>query len=210
MKSFLLSSILLLLFSSNALATLYQWVDEDGNLQYTQTPPPPGVEAQPVQPRLNSISTGEIDPPELTPQQQQLLDSCQKAQQELQNLNSASNMMCPDPEDPGKFIPMNKETRAQKTLAAESYLQANCQDILKDQSAETNESSENSAPSETASTSPSKCETVRTNLAELTTKTNLLVPDPENPEKYIPLAEEERQTKISELQNYLDQFCAQD
>ncbi len=209
MKSFLLSSILLLLFNSNALATLYQWVDEDGNLQYTQTPPP-GVEAQPVQPRLNSISSGEVDPPKLTPQQQLLLDSCQKAQQELQNLKSASNMMFPDPEEPGKFIPMSKETREQKMMAAETYLQANCQDTLKDQGTETNETPENSALSETAPTPPSKCEKVQASLTDLTTKTDLLVPDPENPEKYIPLGEEERQTKISELQSYFDQFCAQD
>ena len=42
--------ILTLLISGHALAAMYKWVDADGNVQYTQTPPPAGIEAETIKP----------------------------------------------------------------------------------------------------------------------------------------------------------------
>jgi len=39
-----------LLMSGHALAVTYKWVDEEGNVQYTQTPPPAGIEAETIKP----------------------------------------------------------------------------------------------------------------------------------------------------------------
>ena len=38
------------LLAGNAYAAMYKWVDEHGNVQYTQTPPPAGIEAETIQP----------------------------------------------------------------------------------------------------------------------------------------------------------------
>ena len=38
------------LLAGNAYAAMYKWVDEDGNVQYTQSPPPAGIEAETIQP----------------------------------------------------------------------------------------------------------------------------------------------------------------
>lgn len=36
--------------SPNIFAGMYKWVDEEGNVQYTQTPPPAGIEAETIKP----------------------------------------------------------------------------------------------------------------------------------------------------------------
>lgn len=43
-------SILLFLLSMNCFAVMYKWVDADGNVQYTQSPPPEGVESATIKP----------------------------------------------------------------------------------------------------------------------------------------------------------------
>lgn len=42
--------ILACLISGTVVAGTYKWVDEDGNVQYTQTPPPAGIEAETIKP----------------------------------------------------------------------------------------------------------------------------------------------------------------
>jgi hypothetical protein len=46
------------IFSSAVQAELYKWVDENGNINYTQSPPPPGVDGTTIKPppNLNSDS----------------------------------------------------------------------------------------------------------------------------------------------------------
>ena len=39
-----------ILSSSNVIAEMYKWVDEEGNTQYTQQPPPDGINAETLQP----------------------------------------------------------------------------------------------------------------------------------------------------------------
>lgn len=47
MMPFLLA---MLVFSSHAVAETYKWVDEDGTVHYTQTPPPPDIQAETIKP----------------------------------------------------------------------------------------------------------------------------------------------------------------
>lgn len=42
--------LLALLVSSNALAAMYKWVDENGEVHYTQTPPPGDIQAETIKP----------------------------------------------------------------------------------------------------------------------------------------------------------------
>jgi hypothetical protein len=42
--------LLLGVFPGVAAAAMYKWVDENGQVQYTQTPPPGGIEATEIQP----------------------------------------------------------------------------------------------------------------------------------------------------------------
>jgi len=42
--------ILAVLMSGHAMAGTYKWVDEEGNVQYTQTPPPAGIAAETINP----------------------------------------------------------------------------------------------------------------------------------------------------------------
>jgi len=38
------------LLTGHAYAAMFKWVDEEGNVQYTQSPPPAGIEAETIQP----------------------------------------------------------------------------------------------------------------------------------------------------------------
>ena len=38
------------LLAGHAYAAMYKWVDEEGNVQYTQSPPPAGIEADTIKP----------------------------------------------------------------------------------------------------------------------------------------------------------------
>ena len=42
--------VLAFLMSGHVLAGTYKWVDEEGNVQYTQTPPPAGIAAETIKP----------------------------------------------------------------------------------------------------------------------------------------------------------------
>ncbi len=46
-KSVLLA--VMLAFAASAFAQMYRWVDKDGRVHYTATPPPPGVKARTLQ-----------------------------------------------------------------------------------------------------------------------------------------------------------------
>ncbi len=50
-------AIILSLSSANVPAEMYKWVDEEGNVQYTQTPPPGSASATTVTPFPAAIKT---------------------------------------------------------------------------------------------------------------------------------------------------------
>ena len=42
--------LVIYLLAGHAYAAMYKWVDEDGNVQYSQSPPPAGIEAKTIDP----------------------------------------------------------------------------------------------------------------------------------------------------------------
>lgn len=134
-------TLLLSVLSLNIHAEMYQWVDEEGIIQYTQTPPPEGIEATVVE----SISIQTIDTPEAaatpsaeeatapveaeTSEQSQdaLTASCQEAQKQLQLLQNGDELMIPDQENPGEYKPLSAEIRQQKINKTQAYIDSYCQ-----------------------------------------------------------------------------------
>ncbi|MBM2830851.1 MAG: hypothetical protein HW411_1641, partial [Gammaproteobacteria bacterium] len=69
-------SILFFLLSMNCFAAMYKWVDADGNVHYTQSPPPEGVESATIKPPPE-VDTGNAI--------KQLEDQKQRADQYLED-----------------------------------------------------------------------------------------------------------------------------
>ncbi len=213
MKPYFLLTILILNWSSfNAMAEMYKWVDEEGNIQYTQTPPPEGTEATTVNPRLNSVSEGKSAPPaaagtadskESSAANSNFLKNCDEANKQIQQLNSESTLVVPDPANPGKFIPMPAATRQQQVTVAKIYLSQN-------QGPETTAPT-NIKPSTTdqvdANSPAAKCEQARQQLAETESNPDLVVQDPQNPSLFIPLTEEARKQRVTLLKANIQRFC---
>ena len=59
-----------ILLAGNAHAAIYKWVDENGNVQYTETPPPADVKAETIQPPPQTVDT-ETATKQLTEQERQ-------------------------------------------------------------------------------------------------------------------------------------------
>ena len=147
MKSLYLA-VLLSLLSLTLHAELYQWVDEEGNVQYSQTPPPEGTEAtvvspSPVQtisapepaPQTKPNSDTELPPSaaENTPEepaqknaQDALTASCQEAEKQLQLLQSGDELMIPDQDNSGAYKPVSPEIREQKVAKTQEYIDNYC------------------------------------------------------------------------------------
>jgi hypothetical protein len=79
------------LVACHAWAATYKWVDEDGNVQYTQTPPPAGIEAETIQPppkvdtdaALKQLESQEKQATELQKGRHEEADKRAKAEEEL-------------------------------------------------------------------------------------------------------------------------------
>lgn len=50
LQSSIRAVVCLCLLAGTAQAATYKWVDEEGNVQYSQSPPPPGVEGETIKP----------------------------------------------------------------------------------------------------------------------------------------------------------------
>ncbi|MDY6992277.1 MAG: DUF4124 domain-containing protein [Pseudomonadota bacterium] len=130
-------TLLLSVLSVNIHAEIYKWVDEEGFTQYSQTPPPEGIEATVVE----SISVQTVDTPETaaTPSAEETTDetseqskdalkaSCQEAQKQLQLLQNGDELMIPDQENPGEYKPLSAEIRQQKINKTQAYIDNYCQ-----------------------------------------------------------------------------------
>ena len=71
----------LLLLAGNAQAAIYKWVDKDGNVQYTQTPPPEGMTAETLQPPMVDVNS-DTAIKQLNEQQHQLKDLDKQRQEQ--------------------------------------------------------------------------------------------------------------------------------
>lgn len=83
--------VLAYLVSSLALAGTYKWVDEEGNVQYTQTPPPAGIAAETIKPppkvdTEKAVKELEAQEEEAAKLRQNRLDEAEKEAQANQEL----------------------------------------------------------------------------------------------------------------------------
>jgi len=83
--------VLAFLMSGHALAGTYKWVDEEGNVQYTQTPPPAGIEAETIKPppkvdTAKAVKQLEAQEQEAAKLQQDRLESVKKEEEANQEL----------------------------------------------------------------------------------------------------------------------------
>lgn len=190
-------------FFTQSLAEMYKWTDEEGNVQYTQTPPPAGVQSKTMTGiPTNSISGSQPPPPTENAEPSQVSnaepsqvskEACLKIQEKLKILKSGT-MVIPDKKEPEKFVSMPEEMRRKQELNTTHYLEKNCKDFALPKDTPKKEES-------------SECEKIRDYLAQLTSKEDLLVHDPQNPEKFIKTDKETRQQKIDEAQTFLKETC---
>jgi len=127
---------LLILFSGfviNAYADkIYRCQDEQGNIQYTQTPSPACHEKielkstqsdTPEKPQNETeVNSEETAPSEAT----SLVEKCKMARQNLAKLTSKNQVSKPDPENPDKFIILTEEQRLQEWEQTLDYIDKNC------------------------------------------------------------------------------------
>jgi hypothetical protein len=134
---------LVLLLSSPSFAA-YKWVDAEGNVQYTQTPPP-GVNSSKVTPP----PPPSIPAPEAKKPAEKKLDpataaapaanaeedeknaairkaNCEKAKSHMQALGVGAPMLIPDPQNPEKFVVMSEDLRKQKTAETQAHIDNFC------------------------------------------------------------------------------------
>ena len=194
---------------------MYKWVDEEGNVQYTQTPPPEGTEATTVTPSITNSISGGKETFSSTPTDKQAekpshtipqASTCEEVSKQLVLLTTRKNLMMPDVQEPGKFIPMSEEARKQQIATAKAFLKTNeCNDraaLLKSENVV--EENKNAV-----SKTETNCEKARKYLDQTVSGFNLVVPDPDNPKKFIPMTKEDREKKIALLQGEVERFCNQ-
>lgn len=133
---------------------LYRWVDQDGNVQFTQTPPPenaqdvttrPLGEARPAA-KTPQATQGEgvgnfdeandfdrvddLDDESLSEEAKEMrkhkAENCQAARDNLARLNAQEPLMEADPDNPSLYRIMPDETRQKETQRAQAYLDNFC------------------------------------------------------------------------------------
>lgn len=128
-------------FVLSAEAAMYKWTDKQGNVHYTQEPPPEGESKEITGPsrvaapaankgeqkkganEKGDAKTAENKPP-LTPEQQEIYSrNCEAARGNLELYKAARRVQQPD----GEIVDMNDERRQQKMQAAEEQVKRFCQ-----------------------------------------------------------------------------------
>jgi len=152
---YFLSFFFLLCIASGAHATkLYKWVDAEGNVQFTQTPPPTGVEAEsrtlrstrtpPAQQVEDEDESEDYEDDEeegIDKTSNQFIDkknreidaeNCRRARKQIADLSVDVDLMTQDEKDPSKYIKLTKEARKQRIEQAKSYAEHYCRDKKND------------------------------------------------------------------------------
>lgn len=121
---------------------LYRWVDADGNVQYTQTPPPAGVNAEvkTLKDAPTAAAEGRAQPKEEGKTEEaaeapandtekmmaEKIANCHKSMQDLQVLESKSEVV--SVED-GKTTPMDDKARKQRIANEKAYIKTYCDGV---------------------------------------------------------------------------------
>lgn len=137
---------LLILFPGQLFAGAYKWVNEDGVVTFSQTPPP-DMQAERVMVRSNNASTGESSSIKLDKMRQKAADnaedrelkkkekqeakeqlarkkkSCQSARSNLQKLQGLGNRLYMKD---GQYQRLNEESRQSLMQQERDHIKANC------------------------------------------------------------------------------------
>lgn len=140
MKSYAL--LLLLAIQPLYAEELYRWVDADGNVQYTQTPPPAGVNAEVknLKEAPTAAASGRPQPKEEEKTEEAATEpandadkmmaekvaNCQKSMQDLQVLESKSEVVTVEN---GKTSPMDDKARKQRITNEKAYIKTYCEGV---------------------------------------------------------------------------------
>lgn len=129
-------------FAASAAAAMYKWTDQEGNVQYTQTPPPDGAVTEIAPPprvaapaaaseEKKAADEGEGggqqadngQEPALTPEQQEAYArNCEAAQGNLQIYKTRGRIKTPE----GEIVELNDEVRQKKVQQAEEQIKKFC------------------------------------------------------------------------------------
>jgi hypothetical protein len=139
---------------NHAALAAYRWVDAEGNVQYTQTPPPAGVnvdtiktptlsaEPAPVKKPSESGAKNPEKPAADKSDKNREIDeknavirkaNCAKAQEHMRALGTGAPMLMADPQNPEKFVVMSDELRQQKQTETQNHIADFCNDEQTDE-----------------------------------------------------------------------------
>lgn len=149
----ILTFALLLAFASGAAAQLYRWVDKDGRVRYTDTPPPAGVQGRTLQAPASTsapASPGEGKPAPSVSEQEQAFrqrqleaqkaaekaalaqkeaeakrQNCARAQEYLRTLESGQRVTRTNAQGEREFI--DDAARARETTSARQAVKDWCE-----------------------------------------------------------------------------------
>lgn len=132
----------LIAYATGAAAGMYRWVDKDGAVHYTQTPPPefqaetvrPAPPPNPGSDALQKYSDayqkreGERSKKqaELAAKKEQSAAQCAQAKQELEKLQSLPLNRLAEQGDDGNLIRMTPDKHAELVSAAQATINKNC------------------------------------------------------------------------------------
>ena len=128
-------------FAVNASAAMYKWTDKQGNVHYTETPPPEGDSTEITPPprvaapltnksdnknvpdEKNGSSPSPQSETQLSPEQQEAYRlNCEAAKGNLETYKTARRIKTPD----GEIVVMDDEIRQQKMQQAQEQIKKFC------------------------------------------------------------------------------------
>ncbi|AUI67626.1 DUF4124 domain-containing protein [Beggiatoa leptomitoformis] len=126
---------------------LYQWVDAEGNTQFSQTPPPEGTDAEtkniatppatvaapkpeekPAEPPVEEAAKHPAGNDPAAKIKAEKEEKCQQANSMLQQLTAKGSLVIPKADNPKEFVPMSDDARKQRTAEAQAFIDAYCKD----------------------------------------------------------------------------------
>ncbi len=134
------SYILLSLLSTTVYAAdLYTWTDEDGNVQYSQTPPAQEIDATvktlPTLPKIEEVVKQPATDEETVEESKDKTisasqnENCKKAHDNLQMLNiNVGELVIRKGDKPDDFVKLSEEERQQEYDRTQTYIDTYCQE----------------------------------------------------------------------------------
>lgn len=139
MKKRYLFAFSLLCFNVHAVE-MYQWIDEDGSMRVSETPPPEGIEYSTMEiddsvpfssepaPAPESNTDEEAKEETEVERAQRILkeENCRISQNNMQELRREGNLLVKDENNPDKYIEVTDEMRAQKIVQTQADIDKYC------------------------------------------------------------------------------------